>query len=356
MLLQFVIGLALVALLGLSVRRAAIRHDMSFQLVMLWFAGVGLLAFGLLALVRQDFLIETLGISTSAAATVAIGVLLTAITFRLSKAQGSAERMARETAMVVSLQGTNTWGTEFEPRSADDALIVIPAFNEETTIAGVVAQLSALDLRCVVVNDGSADRTSEVARKAGARVVDLPVNLGIGAALRVGWKVADSLGYSAAVQCDADGQHDPTQIPGLIDTALKLNAHLLIGSRFTNGMRDGNYETSLIRRTAMRLLASHASRVTQVKITDATSGFRCIRQPLLHEFARSYPVQYMESYESLVLAGKAGWNVAEVPSQMNERLGGTPSHGPLKSALFMLRVLMLRLIGSQTQISTPNSK
>lgn len=350
---QFVIGLALVVLLGASVRRAALRHDMSFQLVMLWFAGVALLALGLLVLVRQDTLINTFRISTSAAATVAVGVLLIAITFRLSKAQGAAERLARETAMAVALHGASNWSTELSPRSSEEALIVIPAFNEEMTIAQIITRLNELDLRSVVINDGSTDRTSDVARRAGAHVIDLPANLGIGAALQVGWRAADLLGYHAAVQCDADGQHDPEQIPDLVRDAHRLGAHLLLGSRFTSGMKDGDYETSLVRRSAMRLLASHATRVAEVRFTDATSGFRCIRQPLLREFAQSYPIHYMESYESLVLASKAGWTVAEVPARMRERLGGTPSHGPVKSALFMLRVLLVRLIGSQTRISGP---
>lgn len=348
------VGLALVVLLGASVLRAANQHEMSVQLVVVWLTGVAMLAFGLLVLVRQDALINSFGISTSAAATVASGVFLIGITFRLSKAQGTTERLAREAAMAVALHGVSNWRSDLGPRTPDEALVVIPAFNEEATICRVVSQLNELDLRSVVIDDGSTDRTSQVAQDAGAFVVELPVNLGIGAALRAGWRVADLLGYNAAVQCDADGQHDPHQIPDLVRNAHKLRAELLIGSRFTTSMTDGSYETSLARRSAMRLLASQATRKSGVRITDATSGFRCIRQPLLHEFARSYPVQYLESYESLILASRAGWTIAEVPARMSERMGGTPSHGPVKSALFMLRVLMVRIVGSRTKISGPN--
>jgi len=351
MILQFFVGLVLVAGLAVSVRRASARHDMNFQLVILWFTGVALLAAGLVVLLRQDLLIETIGISTSAAATVAIGVLLTAIAFRLSKIQGSTERMARETAINVASLQIDQLPPEARPRSPREPLIVIPAFNEAETIGPVIGKLNSLKLRCVVVNDGSSDRTSQVARNAGAWVIDLPTNLGIGAALRVGWVAADRLGYESAVQCDADGQHDPDQIPALVQRAQTDEVHLMIGSRFAGEHGDEQYEASLIRRSAMRILSSHASRVAGVRLTDATSGFRCISQPLLHEFSRAYPIQYMESYESLILSSRAGWTAAELPARMGQRLGGKPSHGPLASMVFMFRALSVRAIGSSIAIA-----
>ena len=352
-LFQLIIGVSLIVLLSLSVRRAAVRHDFPLNLVLAWSAGIAVLTVGLAFLYRQDFLVDTVGISTSAAATVVSAVLLFTIAFRLSKSHGALDRLARETAISLAIQSFRLEEPVLHPRSNTDALVVIPAYNEQETVSTIIRLLSDFNLECLVVNDGSSDRTSEVAKQAGAHVIDLPINLGIGAALRVGWRVADLLGFAAAVQCDADGQHDPAQINALILSAQNLNVDLLIGSRFTGVESEGQYETSFIRRCAMRVLASHATRVSGVRITDATSGFRCIRQPLLRQFSITYPAEYLESYESLILASKAGWSVGEVPAQMSERLGGTPSHGPVKSALFFFRVLTVRLFGSQISISGP---
>src|SRR5688572_11814521 len=115
--------------------------------------------------------------------------------------------------------------------SAERILVVIPAYREAATVGAVVAAVRAAGFDCVVVDDGSPDRTTEVARAAGATVLRLAVNLGVGAALRCGFRYADSHGYAAVVQCDADGQHPPEAIVGLIEAAREHDAHLVIGSR-----------------------------------------------------------------------------------------------------------------------------
>ena len=350
MLLQFLIGLILVSTLAAAVRRAAVGHDMNFHLVALWLIGTLLLAIGLVAFIRQDSFTDFFGVSTSAAVAVSSSVLLITITFSLSKLQGSTEQFALEAVIAGAAHNAQHWPSDRHARSKDDVLVVIPAFNEDQTIREVIVDLLDLDFRCLVVNDGSFDSTGEVAEQAGAWVIDLPINMGIGAALRVGWIVADQLGYGFAIQCDADGQHDPKQISILLNHAIDHEVDLLIGSRFADEAVEKEYETSLFRRVAMKTLARRATNASGVRMTDSTSGFRCIRQPLLHEFALRYPVQYMESYESLIAASEAGWSIGEVSVTMNARKGGAPSHGALKSLVFLVRVLTVQAIGASAKV------
>lgn len=223
------------------------------------------------------------------------------------------------------------------------ALVLVPAFNEEETVAAVVMEILTSGLDVLVVDDGSTDQTYEQAVEGGATVLRLPFNLGVGGALRTGFVYAIRNGYDTVVQCDADGQHDPTELHYLITSAEKANAHLLIGSRFGAGK---GYKATWLRRIPMRLLARVASRAAKVAITDATSGFRVIREPLLTEFARNYPVTYMESFEVLVQAGRQGYRVHEVMVTMRPRAGGVPSAGPSASLRFLIRVVLVLLIGS----------
>lgn len=154
-----------------------------------------------------------------------------------------------------------------------DVLVVIPAFNEEANVAFVIDEVRHEGFAALVIDDGSTDRTAEVAELAGAVVLRLPVNLGVGGALRCAFRFAVTHGYVTVVQCDADGQHDPSEINRLLETMRVSNADLVIGSRFTTGRRD---DVGLGRRWAMSQLARTASHETGARITDATSGFRAI--------------------------------------------------------------------------------
>lgn len=229
-------------------------------------------------------------------------------------------------------------------------LVVVPAFNEEETVASVVTGILARGLDVVVVDDGSADRTYDRAVKGGAKVLRLPFNLGVGGALRTGFAYAICNGYDTVVQCDADGQHDPAELHNLINSAAEADAHLVIGSRF--GSCSG-FKATRLRRIPMRLLARIATRAAGVPITDATSGFRVIREPLLSEFASEYPVHYLgDTFEVLVLAGRQRYRIREVAITMRPRVGGVPSAGPTASLRFLLRVLLVLLIGSGHKYST----
>lgn len=218
-----------------------------------------------------------------------------------------------------------------------DVLVVMPAFNEEANVAQVVEEVRSEGFTALVVDDGSTDRTAEVAGLAGAVVLHLPVNLGVGGALRCAFRFAVVNGYVTVVQCDADGQHDPHEIPRLLGTMVDSGADLVIGSRFTDGRpRD----VGLGRRLAMAQLARTASRETGAHITDATSGFRAIGGRLLGSFAANYPCEYLsDTVEALARAGRAGHTVAEVAVQMRPRSSGVSSASTVTSIWYTLRVM-----------------
>jgi len=244
------------------------------------------------------------------------------------------------------------------PRTEGRTVIIIPAWNEEAPLPAVLADLhrTVPDCDVVVVSDGSTDDTARVARAGGAAVVELPYNLGIGGALRTGFRYAVRNGYSRAVQFDADGQHDSTQIQRLLD-ALDDGADMAVGSRFAAS--DGDYQVGKLRGGAMGLLRFTVRRVTKQPFTDTSSGFRAFSPGVLAFFADTYPSEYMESVEALLMAHRAGFVVREVPVRMRERQDGTPSNRNVKLLYHYLRLLLV--IGAsagtrrKTRPGTPSS-
>lgn len=204
-------------------------------------------------------------------------------------------------------------------------LVIVPAWNEAASVGAIVSDIRAAGYDVLVVDDGSTDGTAAVARAAGVTVARLPVNLGVGGALRCGFRYAVRKGYEAVVQVDADGQHPVSSIDQLVTTAFETDVHMLIGSRFA-GDEATSMAVSGVRRAVMRILARSASRATRATISDATSGFRCIREPLLSEFARDFPTHYLgDTYEAVVSAGRAGYRVREIPADLQDRTHGVSS-------------------------------
>ncbi len=232
---------------------------------------------------------------------------------------------------------------------AGRTLVVMPALNEEKTVEDVVRATLAAELPVCVVDDGSTDATGERARAAGATVLRLPLNLGVGGALRCGFRYALAHGYDTVVQVDADGQHDPTQIELLLDVLAETGADMVIGSRFGQG--SGPYEVRSIRRFAMRTLARRAAQITGLQVADSTSGFRAIRRPLLDRFAADYPVEYLgDTVEALIEAGRAGARVVEHPIAMSPRAHGTSSARRLASLWYVVRVIIaIELMHNRTR-------
>ncbi|RXZ51343.1 glycosyltransferase family 2 protein [Agromyces fucosus] len=219
--------------------------------------------------------------------------------------------------------------------SAPRVLVVLPAFNEEASVVGVVKEVRAAlpDAGCLVVDDGSRDRTAAVANDAGAAVLKLPFNLGVGGAMRAGFRYALQNNYDIVVQIDADGQHDPANVPELL--AALDTADLVMGARFAG---QGEYEVRGPRRWAMRVLARVLSRVAKSKLTDTTSGFRASGPRAVRLFAEHYPAEYLgDTIEALVIAARADCTIRQVPVAMRPRAGGVPSHDPVKSAVYLGR-------------------
>jgi glycosyltransferase involved in cell wall biosynthesis len=228
-------------------------------------------------------------------------------------------------------------------------LVVVPALNEEGSVGAVVAALRAAGFDVAVVDDGSSDATADLAKAAGAAVLRLPFNLGVGGALRCGFRYAVDHGYDLVVQCDADGQHPPEQVRELVEVQRSTGAHLVIGSRFLPGA--GSYELGGVRRRTMKVLSWMVRRFGKVSVLDTTSGFRCIAQPLLGEFARTYPVHYLgDTFEALLAAGKGGYRVLEVPVEMRERSHGSPSTSAFRSVVLVGRVVLVTLMGVSFRI------
>jgi len=224
--------------------------------------------------------------------------------------------------------------------------VIIPAFNEAGALPGVLAELrSVLEARgidhdAIVIDDGSEDATAAIAADAGATVLRLPYNLGIGGALRTGFRYAVARGYRRAVQFDADGQHDPEEVEGLLE-ALDAGADMVVGSRF--GHERSTYEVGSVRRSAMRVLRVTVRLLSGRVFTDTSSGFRGFNERTLELFARVYPVDYMESVEALVIACASGLRVTEIPVEMRSRRHGLPTTRRWRLAYHYLRLLFVVL-------------
>jgi len=235
-------------------------------------------------------------------------------------------------------------------------LIVMPALNEAQVVGSVVKEVQAAvpTAHVLVVDDGSTDDTGAVARAAGADVLTLPFNLGVGGALRAGFRYAVRFGYGAAVQVDADGQHDPDELDALLRGL--DDADIVIGSRFAG---KGSYKASGPRRYAMVALSLVFSRLAKTRLTDVTSGFKAMGPRAIRLFAGYYPAEYLgDTVESLVMAIRAKLTIKEIPVIMRERAGGTPSHSPVKSAVYLGRAglaLLLALVRRRPAVDSSDS-
>jgi glycosyltransferase involved in cell wall biosynthesis len=232
-----------------------------------------------------------------------------------------------------------------QPDARGRTLVVVPAYNEAAVITATLADLHRHrpDLDVVVVDDGSTDQTAQLAAAAGAVVLSLPFNLGIGGALRTGFRYGVRHGYDRAVQFDADGQHDASQI-AVVLAAVEQGADLAVGSRFTG--RAGTYEVGRLRAGAMRVLRLLVGSLSGQRFTDTSSGFRAFSRPMLEFFASMYPIEYMESVEALLLAAAEGFEVREVPVVMHQRTDGAPSQRRLALIYHFLRVLLVLAVAT----------
>ncbi len=228
--------------------------------------------------------------------------------------------------------------------SSERCLAIVPAYNEADSVAQVVRGLHAHapEFDVLVIDDGSTDTTSEQAREAGAVVLRLPFNLGIGGAVQAGYVYALENDYDFAVQVDGDGQHDPGQIEVLANVfRADETVDFVYGSRFA---RESGYRAPLNRRLGIQIFAWLLSLITRQRVTDPTSGFRLANRRTIELFARDYPHDYPE-VEAILMIHAHRLRIVEVPVSMHARTTGRSSITWLRSAYYMIKVLLAVLIG-----------
>lgn len=219
--------------------------------------------------------------------------------------------------------------------SPDRVAVLVPAWNEAEGVADTIREIRAASdaYDVVVIDDGSLDGTGDAARAAGAVVLPLAFNLGVGGAMRAGFTYAQRFGYRRAIQVDADGQHNPGDIEKVLSGL--SDADISIGARFAEV---GDYSVKGPRRWAMLALAGVLSRLAKVRLTDVTSGFRAAGPRAIDQYVRYYPAEYLgDTVDSLVAAIHSGLSVAQVPVAMRPRQHGTPSQGALGSTVYLVR-------------------
>lgn len=228
-------------------------------------------------------------------------------------------------------------------------LVVMPAFNEEEALPKTLAMLAQLPLpegfEVLIVNDGSRDRTAEVAASLAstlpfpASLVNLPVNSGIGAAVQTGYRFALATGrYKYVIQFDADGQHDPQALIPLVQHCEQNNLDLCIGSRFLD-YHDKAFRSTFLRRIGIRFFAKLIRLLSGIPVTDPTSGLRCAGPRAWRRFAEHYPEDFPEP-ESLFWCARNRLRVGEIPVVMHARQGGVSSIRYFKTAYYMLKVTL----------------
>jgi glycosyltransferase involved in cell wall biosynthesis len=231
-----------------------------------------------------------------------------------------------------------------------EVLTVIPAFNEEEAIGSVIDTLRLYDplTDILVVDDGSTDDTSGQVRAAGAELLRLPANLGVGAAQQAALKYAVEKGYSYVLRLDADGQHDIDDAFRLLMEVMKGNADAAIGSRFlgTEWLGKGrNYPTPLTRQVGIKVFSTLVSALIGQRVTDPTSGLRCYNRKIIHYLALHHPQDYPE-VESIVLLHRAGFRLVELPACIHPRIAGQTSIDTGKAIYYVFRVLLAASIAA----------
>ena len=227
-------------------------------------------------------------------------------------------------------------------------LVFIPAWNEESSIGGVIAgvreELPGADL--LVVDDGSTDATAVRAREAGARVASLPFNQGVGAAQQTGYIYALRGGYDICAHLDGDGQHLPSELARLVKEVESGKADMVVGSRYRDRSlaEDDDYRASVSRRTGQHLFRLIVSLSTRQRFTDTTSGMRAVNRDAMTLFSERYSPEFAE-VESVQRAVLQGLVVEELPVRMLSRTEGSSFLTPIRSGFYIFKTLIVLLVG-----------
>ena len=217
-------------------------------------------------------------------------------------------------------------------------VVIIPAYNEEGSVGEVVRSVRDVlpGVPVVVIDDGSLDATCQVARQAGAEILRLPHHLGLGGAVQTGYRFAYEHDYDCVVRVDSDGQHNPADIPALLDKLRTDNYDMVTGSRF---LRQNGYQVQRLRRFGGRVFSLVLYPILGKRITDPTSGFAAVNRRALEIFSHSFPLEYPE-IEALVVLQRKALRFCEVPVQMFPRRAGRSTIGSLGAVYYMFRVLL----------------
>jgi glycosyltransferase involved in cell wall biosynthesis len=221
----------------------------------------------------------------------------------------------------------------------ESVLVVIPAFNEERVLGLTLDALLRVvpDVQVLVVSDGSTDKTCQLVNDRKINLLELPFNLGVGAAMRSGFQFAKENGFQKVIQFDADLQHQPNYIKEIVSELEKYD--VVVGSRFA---ANSSYKVSFVRNLAMRILKGSVTRHIGKKMTDVTSGFRGANKKAIDIFADFYPSEYLaDTVESLIIAHDKGLTITEIPVTMQERQGGMPSQNIFRSTLYLFRSILV---------------
>lgn len=224
------------------------------------------------------------------------------------------------------------------PAAPDSLLVIVPAYDEEQAVGGVVEEVRQAmpGVPVLVVDDCSRDATRDVARMAGADVLTLPYHLGLGGCVQSGYRLAWELGFDYVIRVDGDGQHDPRDIPVILEALKTSGCEMVIGSRFANGT--GTY-TSLIRSLGIRFFRLVLRPILGRPVYDPTSGFVGVNRAALEVFSKSFPLEYPE-IEALVVLKRRAFRFQEVPCHIRPRRAGRSTITALKSLYYIIHVLL----------------
>jgi glycosyltransferase involved in cell wall biosynthesis len=217
-------------------------------------------------------------------------------------------------------------------------LVIIPAYNEEAAIDGVVNEVRSVvpGAPILVLDDSSIDGTRKLAKAAGAEVLPMPHHLGLGGCVQAGYRVAFELGYDYVVRIDGDGQHDPAYIPMILDALRETDCDMVIGSRFANG--EAEY-TSFWRGLGIQFFRAVLRPILGKPVHDPTSGYVGVKRTALEVFSHSFPLEYPE-IEALVVLQRKRFTFQEVPCKMRPRRGGRSTITAGRSLYYIVHVLL----------------
>ncbi|RJQ18396.1 MAG: glycosyltransferase family 2 protein [Nitrospiraceae bacterium] len=221
----------------------------------------------------------------------------------------------------------------------NSGLVILPAFNEEKFIAPVISGIKEVDggIDILVIDDGSNDKTVEIAEELGAMVISHPYNTGYGAALQTGFRFAFNRNYDFALTIDADGQHDPESIPSILKSMNNTGADIVIGSRFL----EGGYRMSFARRIGSWIFAGVARCYTGYRFTDPTSGFQLLNRRAFSYLSQEevYPLDYPD-VNIIMLLHKKQFKIIESPVRMVINAESDTMHSGMKPLVYVVRMLL----------------